>query len=186
MSQNLRDFTKALYQFDAVVQRVPEAAWGNQSPCDEWCARDVVVHEASVINAVGHMARTNEVVMPEMAEGVDDPVQHWNEARDNIIETLDHPGVLNQQGSYWWGPQTIDQLVGFTAWDPLTHAWDLSQAAGLDHVPDQQLAAQSLALVGDALPTLQQFGLVADPVEVDTSADPMSQFLAKIGRNPGA
>jgi len=44
MSTNLRNYTKALYGFDAVVQRVPEDRWDADSPCDGWSARDVVTH----------------------------------------------------------------------------------------------------------------------------------------------
>ncbi len=38
MSENLRNFAKALYGFDAVVQRVQADQWDADTPCDGWCA----------------------------------------------------------------------------------------------------------------------------------------------------
>jgi uncharacterized protein (TIGR03083 family) len=64
MSQELRNYTKALYRFDAVVQQVPRDAWDAASPCDGWCARDVVAHAAGVMNAIETMARTGANALP--------------------------------------------------------------------------------------------------------------------------
>ena len=64
MSENLRNFTKAIYGMDAVVQRVPVDAWDNGSPCEGWTARDVVGHQAGVLNGVAQIARTGEMAMP--------------------------------------------------------------------------------------------------------------------------
>jgi uncharacterized protein (TIGR03083 family) len=58
VTQNLRNCTKALYGFDAVIQRVPPDAWGADSPCEGWCVRDVVAHACGVMNAVEAMARS--------------------------------------------------------------------------------------------------------------------------------
>ena len=51
MSTNSRNYTKALYGFDAVVQRVPADRWDAPSPCEGWCARDVVAHASGVVDA---------------------------------------------------------------------------------------------------------------------------------------
>jgi hypothetical protein len=49
MTESLRNYTKALCGFDAVIQRVPPDAWDADSPCDGWCARDVVAHACGVM-----------------------------------------------------------------------------------------------------------------------------------------
>jgi len=49
-----------LYGFDAALQRVPPNAWDADSPCDGWCARDIVAHACGVMNALEAMARTGE------------------------------------------------------------------------------------------------------------------------------
>jgi hypothetical protein len=44
MSENLERSTRIADGFSERVNAVPEAAWGNPSPCDGWVARDVVRH----------------------------------------------------------------------------------------------------------------------------------------------
>lgn len=38
MSRNLRDFTKAIYGFDAVVRRPPSTAWSDATPAERFLA----------------------------------------------------------------------------------------------------------------------------------------------------
>ena len=95
MSTSLRNYTKALYGFDAVIQRVPSDRWDADSPCEGWSARDVVVHACGVMQAVEAMARTGENVSPATPDPVDDIVELWNSTRDDLLEALDHPNVLN-------------------------------------------------------------------------------------------
>ncbi len=82
MSRNLRTYTNARYSFDAVVQRVPVDRWDAASPCDGWCARDVVSHAAGVVDAIAQMARTGEVAMPETPHPGNEVVALWNTALD--------------------------------------------------------------------------------------------------------
>jgi len=93
MSENLRHFTASLYGFDAVVQRVEPDQWSNESPCEGWCARDVVAHQASVLTAVTKIAESGEMVGPAEFELGDDPVATWNDVRDGVLAALDRPGV---------------------------------------------------------------------------------------------
>ncbi|MGI9603310.1 MAG: TIGR03086 family metal-binding protein [Acidimicrobiales bacterium] len=184
MSQNLRNYTKALYGFDAVVQRVPADQWDAASPCDGWCARDVVAHTAGVLDAVAEMARTGAVAMPEMPDPGSDVVALWNTSRDNVLDALDQPGVVNQVGEYWFGEATIDDILGFSQWDTLTHAWDLGQATGLDAHSSQELAEAGLATIGPIADGLRAAQLMGDQVEVAADADAMSRFLGLTGRTP--
>ncbi len=122
MSQNLRNYTKALYGFDAVVQRVPADRWDAPSPCEGWSARDVLVHQVGVINAVAQMARTGAVAWPDSAGPGDDPVGLWNACRDRFFDSVDRPDTINQVGSYWFGESPFDEVLAFAQWDPLVHA----------------------------------------------------------------
>ena len=80
MSSNTRNYTKALYGFDAVVRRVSPGQWDAQSPCTGWTARDVLAHASGVVDAVAQMARTGEVAMPQMPDLGNDPVGLWSES----------------------------------------------------------------------------------------------------------
>ena len=184
MSQNLRNFTKALYGFDAVVQRVGPDQWDAQSPCEGWCARDVVAHAAGVLDAVAEMARTGEVAMPEMPEAGGHVVGLWSTSRDEVLEALDHPGVINQVGDYWFGEATIDDILGFSQWDTLLHSWDLGQAVGLEAYASQEVAEASFTTIGAVAEALRGMNLMADPVDVPSDASPMTRLLGLTGRNP--
>ncbi len=184
MSENLRQLTRAIYNMDAVVQRVPADRWDDSSPCDGWTARDIVAHQVGVLNGVANLARGGEVRMPEMPDDRSDPLALWNRGRDDVLEALDHAGALHREGPYLFGPMTIDELIGVVKWDPLTHAWDLAAAVGVDHVADQELAERCLDTIGPMAATLRKWKLIGDEVEVTAGADAMSRFLGLIGRTP--
>ena len=184
MSQNLRNFTASLYGFDAVVQRVPPDRWSNDSPCEGWCARDVLAHQMGVLNAVTAIARTGDMVGPADVELGDDPVAEWNHVRDDVIAALDRQGVLQQEGQFFFGKPTVDALVGFVAWDPLGHSWDLAQATGQQAHTDQTMAQHVLDTITPMADTLRKYGVMGDPVAVEADADAMTQFLGLTGRDP--
>jgi uncharacterized protein (TIGR03086 family) len=184
MSQELRNYTKALYRFDAVVQQVPPDAWDAGSPCDGWCARDVVAHAAGVMNAVETMARTGANALPETPDPGDDPVGLWNRSRDSLLEALDRPGALDQRGNFWFGESAINDILAFSVWDPLGHAWDLAQATGLDVHGSDDVAEASMAVIGANADMLRRMGLMGDPVAVADDAAPYIRFLALTGRDP--
>jgi uncharacterized protein (TIGR03086 family) len=184
MSENLRNYTQALYGFDAVIQRVPSDKWDAESPCEGWCARDVVAHAAGVVDAVATMARTGSVAMPQTPDAGDDPVGLWNESLIGVLEALDQPGVLGKVGQYWFGESTIDDIVAFTTWDPLAHSWDLAQATGLEAHASDELAEVMIASITPNADMMRGMKLMSDPVEVPADADAMTRFLGLIGRNP--
>jgi uncharacterized protein (TIGR03086 family) len=184
MSLNLRNYTKALYGMDAVIQRVPDDAWGSPTPCEGWTASDVVVHCIGVMAALKRQAETGEFALPEHPDEPDDLLEAWNTARDETLEALDQPGVLGREGNYWIGPGTVDDLLGFALWDPLTHSWDLATATGVDAAGSDELAAAAMPVVGEMAPSLRQMGLLADPIEVPGNAAMMDQFLGLTGRDP--
>jgi uncharacterized protein (TIGR03086 family) len=184
MSKNSRNYTKALYGLDAVVQRVPEDRWGAPTPCEDWTARDVVVHCIGVMNAVKSQIETAEMALPDTPDVGDDLLEAWNTARDETLEALDHEGVLAQQGNYWIGPGTVDDLLGFALWDPLTHSWDLSTAVGIDAAGSDELAAAAMPVIEGMAPMLRQLGHLGDPIEVPDNASAMSRFLGLAGRDP--
>ncbi len=184
MSVSLRNYTKALYGFDAVIGRVPADRWDADSPCDGWSARDVVIHACGVMQAVEAMARTGENVLPATPEGVADVVELWNTTRDGLLEALDHAQVLRRAGTYWFGEGTIDDILAFSVWDQLGHSWDVARAVGIDaHVSDD-VAEASFAVISANAEMLRQMGLMGAPVEVPTDAPAMTRFLGLIGRDP--
>lgn len=186
MSQNLRNYTKALYGLDAVVRRVPADRWDSDSPCEGWCARDVVAHAVGVMQAIETMARSGENALPEMPDPGDDPVALFDVARDGVLEALDHPDVIGRVGNYWFGESTIDDILAFGVWDPLGHSWDLAVATGQRAFASDDLAEASMAVIGANADTLRSMGLMGEAVAVADDAPAMDRFLGLIGRDPSA
>lgn len=184
MSQILRNYTKAIYGFDAVVQRVAPEQWDADTPCEGWCASDLVVHVVGVLDAIAQMAATGEVARPQTPDKGDDVLEVWNKGRDNVLSALDQPGVLNKVGNYWFGESTIEDLLSFSQWDTLIHAWDLGQAVGLDPHSSQDLAENSIATIAPLAEVLRSMQIMGEPVDVPADADAMTRFLGLTGRNP--
>jgi len=184
MSQNLRNFTAAVFGFDAVVQRMPADAWDKPSACDGWSARDLLEHQCAVLNGVAEVARTQAMAKPTPPEDVSNPVAAWNQCRDELFAALDQPEVLNTEGPFWFNATTIDDMVGIVAWDPLAHAWDLAQTCGLDACLNEGVAASSLKTVLSMQPMLEETGRTGSMVDVAADASASARFLGATGRTP--
>jgi uncharacterized protein (TIGR03083 family) len=100
MSEALRTYTRALYGFDHVVRLVPPCGWEAPSPCKGWTARDVVGHVIGVQRYVETLARgTQATINPWEDPGAiagDDPVAAWSRLLDDVLQALDHPGVVHR------------------------------------------------------------------------------------------
>jgi len=184
MSQNLRNFTSAVYGLDAVVRRVGDDAWDAASPCEGWSARDVLGHASAVLNAFGATARTGVVSRPEPIADLGNPVAVWAECREQLLEALDRPGLINRQDKFWFGEMSFDNFMGIVQWDPLGHSWDIATAAGIDAWIDPAVAEASLEILAPMQASLIESGRIAQPIEVPADADAASRFLGAIGRNP--
>ena len=184
MSVNLRNFTQSVYVFDAVVRRVAPQDWDNQSPCEGWSARDVLRHHCGVLTAMTATLNSGETVPPESVDAAPDPVALWNSTRNAALEALDQPGILEREGKFWFGPMTVDEWIRIVQWDPMTHAWDIGIATGVEaHIPDD-LAANSHELIEPMRETLSKWGLVADEVQIAEDATASERFLGLTGRDP--
>ena len=185
MSQNLRNFTAAVYGFDAVVQRMPDEAWDAPSACEGWSGRDLLQHQCAVINGVTAVATSGQMAGPSAPDDVSDPVGTWNRCRDDVLASLDRPGVLQQEGPFWFDAATVDDMIGVVQWDPLAHAWDLAKTCGLDPCLDETVAASSLATIEGMQEMLIKTERIGQPVPVAADAPASARFLAATGRNPG-
>lgn len=184
MSKNLRQFTKAVYAFDAVVNRVEADAWSNQTPCEEWDARALVEHQCAVLRGVADVARTGAMARPNPPEDMSDPVAAWTETRDSVLSVLDSAGTLGQQGPFWFDAATVDDMIGIVTWDPLVHSWDLAKATGQDAAMDEALVRASMATLEPMAGMLAKSGRTAEAIAVDSSAV-IDQYLGLVGRDPG-
>lgn len=182
MSQNLRTFTGAVYAFDALVRRMPEAAWTAESGCEGWSGSELLSHQIAVLNGVAEMARTGAMARPTPPDNVDDPVAAWSTCRDALLDALDQPNVLQQEGPFWFDQANIDAVLGVVQWDPLAHSWDLAKCHGLDPALDERLVEASWAVLEPMVPMLIESGRIQPSLEVPADADITTRYLAALGR----
>ncbi len=179
MSENLRRYTRSLYTLDAVARRVPPEAWDNPSCCEGWTARDVLDHAIGVVGYMGSLAGGDA---PQV---LGEPQERAAAAIEATLDALDHHGVLHREVSTFMGDQTIDRLLGVMYVDAMVHAWDVADAAGIEHGIDAALAEVALASLagrGDALRSPGRYG-----AEVDAEGPgAVDRLIAFSGRRPVA
>ncbi len=183
MSKNLRQFTKAIYAFDAVVNRVSADAWDNQTPCEEWDARALVEHQCAVLRGVTEVATTGAMAAPNPPADMSDPAATWGETRDNLLDALDSAGTLSQEGPFWFNAASVDDMIGIVTWDPLVHSWDLAKATGQDAAMDEELVQASMVTLQPMAEMLSGSGRTAETITVD-SESLIDQYLGLVGRDP--
>ncbi len=180
MSENLRNFTKAMYGFDAVVRRAEPGSWDNQSPCAGWSAADVLDHVIGVTNMIEGVVRGEGSI----TAGSGGPQERWAAALDGLMEALDHPGILDRVSATPFGEMTIDEFVATATFDPLTHTWDLAEAVGVEAALNADLVAGVFARLAPMEDMLRRSGRFGDAIEVSTDDDVIARYLAFTGRAP--
>ncbi len=186
MSENLRNYTKAVYTMDAAVNRVAPDKWHVATPCEKWNAKEVLGH---CIWSLLHVAANAGAIdaPPEMAEAEragKDPAAAWAGARDIVLAALDQQYVLGKQVKGPFGVSSLDESLPVMIMDLTTHTWDIATATGQDPVIPTELAAasyQEIQAFGDAA---RGPGLFAAEVAVPDDADMVTKMAAMAGRKP--
>ncbi|QVQ50214.1 TIGR03086 family protein [Spiractinospora alimapuensis] len=166
--------------FADVVAKVPGDRWENQSPCEEWTARDVVRH---VVDTQGYFLALVGRSLGEIPSVDDDPVAAWDAARAVVQADLDAPERAGAEFDGFFGRTRFDAAVDmFLNFDLVVHRWDLARATGGDEliVPDEiDLAWERVARFGDNVRRKDVCGEEVTPPE---GADAQTRLLAKLGR----
>lgn len=182
MSENSRQYTHALYLLDAVARRVPADAWDNPSCCEGWTAREVAGHASWVIRntgaATGNMAAPEP--RPEAEVAGEDPAATVAAAVAETLAALDQQGALQLVAATPFGEMPVDSFIG-TIWvDALTHAWDIADAAGIEHGIDGQTANAAHDTLAPISELLRGSGRFDDPIDV--AGDEVARYIGFTGR----
>lgn len=167
-----------------LIARVPDDRWSAPSPCEDWAARDVVVHlvdtQAMFAGLVGRELEAGPAVAA-------DPVEAWRVASAQTQAALDDAELAAVEFDGFTGRSSFEDAADrFLSLDLVVHRWDLARAAGLDDtIPADDLAALEAAMaalaatVGDAMRQGGAFGPALDPPD---GADAQTKVLAFTGR----
>jgi uncharacterized protein (TIGR03086 family) len=177
--------------FEGKVAAVAPDAWGNQSPCAKWTARDVVDHIVAMHGyMLGPIGRSFE------ASVTDDPLRAFQEARGAVEKVLDNPELAAQEVDTPTGKMTaeaqIDQVVSD---DLVLHGWDLARATGQDEAMDpddvERLWRSTTSIPAEMITLYRTPGAFGPDVEVFGAEVPVpadaplqDRLLGFIGRDP--
>lgn len=172
-------------QFTERVEAVPDDAWANSAPPEEWDARDVVRHLVDWLP--GFFFEQWGVERRPAPSVDDDPLGAWLAVDGAIQDALDDPAVAGRVVDTRMGPSSFaDQIDMICTPDVLVHTWDLARAAGLDDTLDADEVARGVAGIAAIPPEVEQAmrssGHFGPRVEVPDDADAQTKLLAFNGR----
>jgi uncharacterized protein (TIGR03086 family) len=180
MSQETIDrITSLINDFDARVKAAGTDKWGNQAPCEEWKARDVVAHVASNLNRVTAGLKGQE---PRPIGDDEDIVSAWNTSKEGLLSALPG-GDLSTVMQTPLGEMPAEQFIGrIIATDVLVHTWDLARATGGDEKLDQSAVEASYSGLKPMDAMIRMRGVFGPRIDAPEGADVQTQFLNFTGR----
>ncbi len=140
----LDDYRRSLDVMDAAIRTADPARWDDQSPCENWTARQVAGHAMTFIRNVVVLA--GDGAPPDFHAHVDfaavagdDPVATWLETRELVeAELLSRPDRLAAVRMTPLGVEMpMVMLLTFQGMDPVVHGWDIATTGGSTvEIPD--------------------------------------------------
>jgi uncharacterized protein (TIGR03086 family) len=191
MSENLRNYTKAVYAADhvlkaATVKAPLEKVFTKTAPCAGWKGADVFKHLLGNLTMIKSYATTGKGPKGDVKIAAD-PLAQWAKLRDQTLATLDHEGALHRTAhdpfGPDFGPMPVDALVGFMAAELAVHVWDMARTAKVDERLDGGLVKASAA-TWKGLPeaVLRMPGMFGAAVKAPAGADAQTKLLNFLGR----
>ena len=166
--------------FDAAVQSLAPDQWGEQSPCEEWTARDIVAHTVEGHRSVISGVRGGEATSLGADE---DLLQAWAEVSQAIAEITADPAAAGKELDGPVGKMTAEEIIDrFVTMDLLVHTWDLARTVGADEHLDENSVArayEALKPMDEMIRRPNAFGPKLDP---PANADLQTEFLYFTGR----
>jgi uncharacterized protein (TIGR03086 family) len=169
--------------FVAKVGAVPDDAWANPSPCDEWTARDIVGH---VVDTQGMFLGFVGREMDDHPSVDDDPEGAVRAVTGRIRADLGDATLAAETFEGMMGTQRFDEAVDrFLSADLIVHGWDLAKATGQDtDIPEGDVAAMRKMAEGFPSEAMRGPGAFGPEVEVADDASDQDKLLAFLGRRP--
>jgi len=180
----LQDFSRLADRFGGVVDRLDDADWGRDSPCEGWSARDVLHH---VVSTQRDFLAQHGIDASIPIDSSTDPSAAWHAHDDRVRALLADPAVATLEYDGVFGRTTVGaSIVTFYGFDLVVHRWDLASAAGLEErLDDSELSMIESAADGFG-EHLYDDGVCKPAVQTPAGADRQTRVLARLGRRATA
>ncbi len=167
-----------------LIASVPDDRWADQSPCEEWNARDVVAHLVATQGTFAGFIGREHAPGPSVD---DDPLGAWEAAAAQTQATLDDPEAAATEFDGLTGRSSFEDAADrFLSLDLVVHRWDLARAVGADDaIPPDDLAAlqEAMAVLADTVGgAMRQGGAFGQELEAPAGSDAQTKVLAFTGR----
>jgi uncharacterized protein (TIGR03086 family) len=140
----VQNYRRSLAVMDAAVRGADPDRWDDQSPCEDWTAREVLGHAITFIRNAVTLA--GDGAAPDFHAPVDfasvagdDPLDSWIAACELVeTELLTRPERLVAVRMTPLGAEMpIATLLTYQGMDPVVHGWDVATATGTtSEIPD--------------------------------------------------
>jgi uncharacterized protein (TIGR03086 family) len=177
---------RAVEGWQAKVEGVAGAQWGESTPCADWDVRALVNH------VVGEELWTVPLVEGATLEDVGDrfdgdvlgaqPLRAAREAARAAVDAM--TAALGGGGTVLlsFGTVPIEEYAAQLTADHVVHGWDLAAATGQDRSIDPEVAQHVAAWFEEREELYRSAGAVGP--RTAAADDPQSQLLAVFGRDP--
>lgn len=172
--------------FGRRVHVVPDTAWDDGTPDEDWTVRDLVAHVVS--EHLWAVALLDGATVDDVGDSYDgdvlgdDPAAAWDSAIAASLarwaDTEDDALVHLSSGPTPAGEYAEQMLL-----DLVVHAWDLARGAGLDERLDPRCVRHVLDYVEPTADRWRSAGIFGERVDTG-SDDPQDQLLGLLGRDP--
>ncbi|HYZ53746.1 MAG TPA: TIGR03086 family metal-binding protein [Streptosporangiaceae bacterium] len=184
---------RALDGFGQRVHAVARSQWAGSTPCDLWSVRDLVNHMVWILRWTPPLiAGTSPAEVGTRFDGDllgDDPVAAWADAEHatrQAAREADHDRKIATP----YGELTVSEFLELVTAEALIHTWDLARSIGADETLDPGLVGEALGryrtnrLYHGSAPGESWPALFDPPVAGPSDADPQSQLIRLVGRDP--
>jgi uncharacterized protein (TIGR03086 family) len=168
------------------VSNVPDGAWGNATPCDEWDVKDVVNH--IVYENVWMVALFNGQTIEEVGDKFEgdlvgnDPKGVYLKTAAEVKAVLTEPDAMSRTCQISSGPVSGAEYASQLFLDTLIHGWDIA-------VGSKQNATLDAYLVENCTPLAERIAgndgyrsVFKAPTSGHGSDNAQTNLLALLGR----
>lgn len=189
MNDTAERFERVAAGLTDAIASVPNDAWSNPSPCEDWTALDVLQHLIDWIPGPGFLLGTYGIETGPIPAIESDSAGAWAIVRDAVQAGLDDPATARRvEDCGPPGEMSFAAAVDMTCTtDVLIHTWDIAQATGIDVLLDPGEIARQHDSINSISPdvdsAMRDSGMFGPRVEVPADADPVTKVLAFYGRH---
>ncbi|MDQ4130431.1 MAG: TIGR03086 family metal-binding protein [Actinomycetota bacterium] len=179
---------RALDFFGELVAGIPERAWSNATPCEDWDVRELVNHNVRENWwACELLAGRSIEEVGDRFEGDllgDEPLEAYEGSAEAVRRAVAPLDDLDSSVQVSYGPVPARQYLEHRYVDLVVHGWDLAVATDQDARIPPELAESAYETMSAQRELVREIDGFGPEVEVTDDVDVQTKLLALLGRNP--